>query len=482
MKRFTLSLITLAVSIFWILPQESTAQNRYDALRFSNWYPGQDALNVGYGGAASSQGLSMGSALMNPATMALVPTSGLSISFSNRYIEEQADYRNSRDSYSDNQLSIGDLSLIYKFPVNQGDLTVGFGYAQLADFNRGYNYDVFNNQNTITDMFLQSDYYFETAFNAWALDDWDGDTDPFSVWREPGPFVGVNQNVTLEEWGQMGEINIFLATEFQENLFVGVSMGFPVGNYNYRLNFLETPPNRDHDYDIRHIFLEDEITASISGFNIRAGLVYKVSDMLQIGVGALRNTTYEVSERFTTYINSEFIDNFFDEDEFEGRNTYKFDPPNRYNAGLTFSPSSELDISVSAEYVDYNSIEMSEIGSSSLIDNTENRLIRQEFDDVFNFRSGIGYAISEQFTFRGGFAYHPSPRRDFEDAARMFYSAGASIRLSRDFYFDTGVQLAQWKDRNIMYDFYDVNNNLVTEIVEEEVHRFNFFAGVRLLF
>lgn len=482
MKRFSHTFAVFAVSLFLFLPTLAEAQNRFDALRYSNWYPGQDAINVGFGGASAASGLGAGSVLFNPATTAQIENSGFSISLSNRFVEEESFYRNNSFKRSDSQVSLGELSLVYKFPVEQGDLTVGVGYAQLADFNRTYSYDVFNQQNTITDFFLQSDYYFDAAFMAFAIDDFEGETDPVSVWREPFPFVGVQQNVMLEEWGQLGEVTAFLSTEFRENLFVGVSLGIPLGTYNYRLNFLETPPDAPNEYDVVNMFLEDEITARITGFNIRVGVVYKATDWLQIGFNAVRNAEYEVSETFSTFISTEFTDGSLFEDEFEGRNSYNFQLPNRYGGGLTISPTPQLQLSGSAEYVDYSSIEMANIGSSSLLDNTENRAIRQEFDDVINLRAGISFDVNESVTLRGGYGLQPSPRKDFADATRTFYSGGASLKLSQDIIFDTGLQLARWDDFNVMYEFVDLNNNLVSEVVQEKVTRFNFFAGIRLLF
>lgn len=480
MNRFAASFLVIS-AILILMPFWGFAQNRFDALRFSTWYPAQDPVTLGFGGASASTAFTTGGILANPATASLVPSSGFSFSTSTRNISQDALYRGQTFQESDWQTSVGDISILYKFPTVTGDFTIGFGYSQLADFNRIFRYDVVNTQNTITDFFLQSSYYQPIAFEAFAIDDADGTTDLFSVWRQPFNFVGVRQEVLLEEWGSMGEITTFFATEFRKNFFLGASLGIPVGSYNYRLSFLETPPPSNNDYDVDAIFLEDEIRAEIRGVNLRLGLLYTLNESFHFGAGLARNFQYEISEEFETYISTEFTTGEFFDDSFRGQNTYNITPPTRYYAGFTVLPFEALQISVTAEFLDYSNIEMSNIGPGSIVV-TENRAIRNEFQDVINLRAGIQYTASPSLTLRGGFARLPSPRKDFSAAEQLFYSAGATVKLSEDVYFDFGLQLAQWSDQNVIYEFRGGNNQQIREIVSEDITRLHAMAGIRLTF
>ncbi len=470
----------LTLMIFLGYANSADAQNRYDALRFSTFYPAQDAITIGFGGAMPASAFNAGGVISNPATASLIPNSGLSFSLSSRNINGSTTYQGQSFNDSDWQSTIGDLSLVYKFPVVTGDFTIGAGYTQLADFNRLLTYDVQNSRNTITDFFLQNSYYLPIAFEAFAIDDFDGTTDLFSVWREPFDFVGVRQEVRREEWGSVGEFNTFFATEFRENLFIGASLGIPTGTYNYRLSFLETPPNVANDYDVDAIYLEDEITARIRGANLRVGLLAKVNERLQIGASYATFLEYEISEDFDTFISTDFVTGDSFNDSQSGQNTYSISVPSRYNLGITFIPVSNITISTGAEFVDYSAMEMSGIGSAN-IDMMENRAIRNEFQSVVNLRAGIQAELSEQITMRGGFAYMPSPRVDFSQATQSFYSLGASLRLSEDVYFDLGAQLARWSDRNVMYEVQS-GNNLIQEVAQEDVSRIHIMSGLRLLF
>lgn len=161
-------LVLLAAGLGTIPTAE--AQNRFDALRFSTQYPAGDAMNAA-GSAAAADFLDYASVLQNPATLGLAPNSSFNLGLGLRNISEEARYLGSTNSFDDSQTRFTNLGFVYKLPTVQGSLVIGGGYNQTADFNRAYRINAFNERSSITDFFFDNDFYFDTAFNAFAIEE-----------------------------------------------------------------------------------------------------------------------------------------------------------------------------------------------------------------------------------------------------------------------------------------------------------------------
>ena len=142
------------------------AQNRYDALRYSLKYPGQDPTSLALPGASASSYQGSGSYIFNPATMALNKNSIFNGGLDIRRVSETVDYRGTSSEPSDQQIGISHFNFTYSFPTSRGSFIIGGGYHQLADFNRTSAANVYNPASSITDEFNKPDnFYNDLAFN-----------------------------------------------------------------------------------------------------------------------------------------------------------------------------------------------------------------------------------------------------------------------------------------------------------------------------
>lgn len=477
-------LIILALTIIIVDNSAINAQNRFDALRFSQTSPSYDAVSILLGGGSSARFNGFGSVYLNPATAALTDKSVFSFGLGFREVSENSTYLGSQTDFSDQQTGLTNMGYLFRFPTVTGSLVIGGSYNQIADFNRTTSVDVFNSQHTITDFFLidPGDQYFETAFNAFAIEYDDFFDEYFNVLRADGSFRGMHQYGELRERGQMGEFNIFMGTEFQPNLFLGGSVGIITGEYSYRRTFIEE--DRLHNYanaayDVDLILNEDKINASITGINARVGALYAPFDGFNIGMSYTTRTKLDIDERYSTFIQTDY--KTFDSDGFnryddtyKGEFNYEVFRPATLTAGVSIGIIPFIDADISVERVNYSKIEFRGLGILS--DISENQTIRAEFDDVYNIRAGVTLKSGSSIMPRFGYAYNPSPRKAF-DAGVTYLSAGAGIQMGDSFTLDLGLQFASFKDELDLYNY-----GFGTAGVSQSVEKFQGVIGITYKF
>lgn len=493
--------IVLVLIVLGVTFSQTRGQGATDVLRYSLKYPSYDPVSIVMPGVSSASGF--GAYQENPASMALFDNSFISFGLSNRYVNEQTNFLGSISEFDDNQTGVSDIGFVYRVPTTQGKLVIGAGYSQNADFNRAFSGSARNEQSSLTDFyasFSADNPLNQAAYEAFAIDDIEVDDNgetvviSESIFRIGLPdYLGIDQSFEATETGVMGDYSAFIATEFQKNLYAGVSLGLLSGSYSYRRSFLETDgPNLYNsafidsdddgqpDTDIDNILSEDVIDARFSAFTARLGFVYALPGNINIGAGYHFSGKMTVDEEYSTQITTN-LDNgstpYFGEDV--GEYTYKIKRPDRINVGVSFVDINGLTVSVTAEGVRYSQgrIEFENIRDSEAED-TINNTVRSDLQDVVNLRGGLELDVNPFFTPRLGYAYYPSPQKG-QDSDRQFLSGGFSARLFNTVTFDIGVQYAIWDDNNQLYDYFE-GNTLVPETVGEEVTRWNVMAGLKI--
>jgi hypothetical protein len=361
---------------------------------------------------------------------------------------------------------------VYAFPTAQGSLVAGAGYNQHSGFNRAFGFRGRNNSNTITDMFkAPGSSYADIAFNTFATDygdefeDWDE-----SILRlgfdQPGDFLGMRQQGEIFRRGYGGEYSFFLATEFQENLMFGVSVGLLSGRFSYNRLFQEIDEFNDYDgdfidssgdgvgdTDIDRILLEDRIRSRYSGFRARAGIIYRVNEYLNIGASYTLGTRINVDEDFDAEIRTTFNNGVQFDDNLNTEFSYRVEFPSRSSLGFSLNNLGSLSISGSAEYVNFSRtrIDFRE-GDLFEEEQIENEFITENFRDVWNLRGGIAYDVNPDFTVRAGYSFLPSRFVDGIDDRNIF-AFGAGFNLSPDIRLELAAQYATWEEVSSVYDY-----------------------------
>jgi opacity protein-like surface antigen len=471
------------------------AQNRFDALRFSTQYPLFDAANAALAGSMHAGFAGYGSTLRNPASLAMASESSVSFGLSMRDVTESAVYLDNRRTFDDNEVGISHIGYVYRFPTIQGSLVIGGGYNQISAFNRAFRVNGFNPNSSITDYFFDNPFYFDVAFDAFAIEE--DDFGLFPVLRPffDEPFLGIDQTANQVESGQLGEFSISVASEFVENLFAGLSLGIPVGTYSYRLDFLERDTDFLHgDLDtfidgepftipaVDRIIWRDRIDADITGFSARAGLIYKPAEVLSFGISYSLPTRYRIEETYSVFVETQYENGGFENAEMRGSNSYQIRTASRFSLGLT-THTLPVNISANVERVGYSRMEFRNFGDlGAEIDLNDS--IRDDFKDVFNFSVGATLDVSDVVKPRIGYAYMPAASRS-SDFVSQIVSGGLSIGVNQNFSIDLALQYNFFDDSQVVYNYYNYkadDGSFLTQDVRSNVERFNAFVGINLKF
>ncbi|MEX0724147.1 MAG: outer membrane protein transport protein [Gracilimonas sp.] len=511
MKRIILFLLmSFVFSSEAVYGQDGNSPVSYSnlALQFSEQSFNGDAATGFFPSVANVNGF--GSFIANPATVALIDRNYFSFGLANNNLEQENNYLGNTLTTEDNFTNLGNIGFIYKVPTEQGSFVLGAGYNSISNHKGISRLSARNNQSTITDQFKDpSSDYNDIAFNAYAID-W-GDVDETyleSIFRIGfAEYPGITQEAEISYETKMGEYSFFFGTEFQENLFVGISGGLTAGNYTYRRDFLEVDDQNDYNYnfipsdtpgdstDIDNILTHDEIDAEIYGFTLRTGLLYKVSPNLNIGLSYQIPSTMVVTEGYYSLIRTELDDgstpfesDFTSDVDYE----YRIEKPGQLSAGLALVDIGGFDISASAEMIDYSNLGVDLVKGNDLDFNEEVAIREQEtevenfmsnnYKRVINYKAGIGFQATEQLKLKAGYAFNEGKSSVFE-ADRTILSGGISAKISPNIVLDLNGQYATWKDQSVAYNYFDANSNQdISETISKDISSIKILAGIRFLF
>ena len=511
MKRIILFLL---VSLLFfpkaVYSQDGNSPVSYSnlALQFSEQNFNGDAATGYFPSVANVNGF--GSFIANPATVALIDRNYFSFGLTNNNLEQENTYLGNTIITEDNFTNLGSIGFIYKVPTEQGSFVLGAGYNRIANHTGISRLSARNNQSTITDQFKDpSSDYNDIAFNTYAID-WGDVNETYleSIFRIGFPvYPGITQEAEISYETKMGEYSFFFGTEFQENLFVGISGGLTAGNYTYRRDFLEIDDQNDYNYnfipsdtpgnstDIDNILTHDEIDTEIYGFTLRTGLLYKVTPNFNIGLSYQIPSNMVITESYYSLIRTELDDgstpfesDFASEVDYE----YRIEKPGQLSAGLAFVDIAGFDISASAEMIDYSNLGVDLVKGNELAFNEEVAIREQEteiesfmqnnYKRVINYKAGLGFQATEQLKLKAGYAFNEGKSTVYE-ADKTILSAGLSAKISQNIILDLNGQYATWRDQSVAYSYFDTDANRdISETISKDISAIKILAGIRFLF
>jgi hypothetical protein len=451
-----------------------------------------------------------GSFVDNPAAVALFNNSFFSIGYLSNNTNNNSIYLGSETGLEGGMGRLSNMGFIYSAPTTRGSLVFGGGYNLSNSQNRMGNISAFNENNSITDLFKDpGSQYYDMAFNTYATDYYDEEqTIRESIFRigfDPNDFQGIYQDAEVQNRFNVSELSLFTATEFQKNLFLGVSVALQTGSQSYTRNFLESDTDNIYNYnflfadelgeggtDIYSIYLNDEITSSIIGSSIRLGFLNKISKNINVGASYLIPTKLYITEEYSSILTTNFDDGTFSEDSFAGDFTYAIKKPGQFNFGVALIDIANLTITASSEWINYSGTEvlltidqnLNFDQKTALRDEEQimNENIDADYQMVTNLKGGLIYTFANKSQIRLGGGNLPA-KTTLVDARKWYMSGGFGYAISANLFLDVSAQYLKWNDRSIVYDY--VNNGAGqwrSESVQESLSQLNVWVGLKVKF
>lgn len=478
MKKIILK-IALVISITTV-----NAQNEIDALRYSTQNISGTARYSAMGGAFGSLGGEFSALSSNPAGIGMYQFSEFTFTPSLNLNTTKSYYNDSHISSYKSKMTIGNIGLILTSPKDNNDwkrINIGIGWNQVANFNNTIKIEGINHTSSIVDGIIgitngtltgelingEANSYAQMAWNTYLID-------PLFINNQlvDGEYISnfstgsKLQSKISTSSGGIHEFIFSIGSSFQEKLYLGATIGVPTIDYYEYSEFAEREIS-DTSNNLRRMLLSEEISAFGTGYNLKLGAIYRLSENIKIGGSLHTPTFFNITEDYNTEINTFFKDSTLN---------YSMGYRNPFNYNLVtplkviLSASTHFNnILISGEYelIDYSTAEYFTTNFEN-----ENLTISNIYQKTENIKLGAEINI-KPFILRGGYSKYGSPfiTKDFN---RENFSYGIGINQG-NYFVDIAYILSEGNNEHLLYSEEYINPiNLVNTS-----HSMVFTVGLR---
>lgn len=204
-----------------------------------------------------------------------------------------------------------------------------------------------------------------------------------------------------------------------------------------------------------------EIDGHSTGFGFNLGLFFKASDDFTLGLDYRSAVKMNVKKGDAGFSNvpASLVATYPASLKFETSYTL----PSVITAGAAYKLTRELTLCADINYTTWKSFDSLEFKFEN--NSQLNYVSGRYYKNVFAFRVGAQYAISERVDVRGGVAFDSSPVPDNHvvpdnpDNDRYIFSAGGSMKFGEHVSVDLAYMLQNVKEREVMNEQYNFSGN-----------------------
>jgi hypothetical protein len=452
--------IALAIATLLIFSSLAFSQNENDAFRYSFMKPGGTARFTSMGGAFGALGGDFSSLSINPAGLGVFRSSEITFTPTLDYSMVESSYYGNLEDDMKYNFNLNNLGIVFVLPITRPvdqpgwkSINFGFGINRHNNYNQRWIAEGFNTESSLmTDFRDQAnregsvsnldDFSTGLAWDSWLLYLIDGQ---FAVDMPNGRVLQRQETNTS---GSIREFVLSMGANYDDRLFLGATIGLPSVRYEESTIFVET--DRDNENSVfNSLTYTNKFNTSGTGFNLKVGAIYRITDMIRIG-GALHTPTFfkledEYNATMRSSLNLDDYENYASSPN--GWFKYELNTPMKAigSLGLVFGTAGLL--SFDYEYVDYTRMRLR---SDDFMFSDENRIIRDNFTAQHNFRLG-GEVRLEPIVLRGGYAFYSSPyKTGVNDGQQSVVSAGIGIR-ERHYFVDFGYAMTFFSEDYYLY-------------------------------
>jgi hypothetical protein len=482
--------IILVTGLLSFLISITFAQNEEDVLRYSMIDYSGTARYVGLGGAYGAIGADFSSLSSNPAGIGVYKKSEFTITPALHFNSAESNLFGTRLDDGKNQFALGNLGMVLvsevpdrldKSPIK--NYQFGFGINRQKNFNSRIAMQGTNENNSLLDAYL--DYagnkspellnVFDTypAFDTYLIDTLQGGP-PFNyrnAYDTLGGFTKTVQQKTIETNGSMNEFVLSGGLNFNDQVYFGLSLGFPYIRFEQRSTYKEF--NQTEDRDLDEFTVVENLETRGNGFNIKLGTIVKVLPELRVGAAFHSPTWFNnLTDKWNTTTAAYYTngDSFISRSP-NGEFTYDIKTPWRFSTSVAYLVNRIGFLSAEYEFVDYSNGRLRP--SSEFVN--QNNTISNSFTSTHNFRIGAEVLFAGM-QFRGGYIYRMSPfSDDINDGSTNVFSGGIGFR-GKEFFVDAAVA---YQTSNLDYFLYSSENHSAMASLENQNINFVLTVGYR---
>ena len=495
MKKSIFNII-LIISISF---NHALSQNEIDALRYSQQNIYGTAKFSSMSGSFGSLGGDFSSLSYNPAGIGLYQNSEFTITPSFSLTESTSSLQNNQ--FTRNKIGGGFSNLGIIFRGNNQDnkwkrINIGVGWNKLSDYNNRYYTESQNNTNSLADFLLEeadgisinnlNQFRSSLAFwtdlidlsnNSTYIDSLDDGT--INEWYafDNGSYIShvnslANKIKSQDQIssGDMGEFVITLGSSYEENIYLGITLGFPTIKYNSRATYMESNFD-DTTYNLKEFVYKENISSIGDGVNLKIGSIIRINENTKIGLSIHSPSYISMQEEYTTSIETRW-ENGDSYTEISPLGYFEYDiiTPWKTIASISRIFNNKFLINAEIEQTDYSFTKMY---SDYYAFDEENNAISENYTLSTNMRIGAEAKLNP-FNIRIGYGLYGSPYKNQEENTSENYSVGIGANFGSIFY-DISYTMSE-KISN--YAMYSSENNEVSNM-ENRTDYLLFTLGFR---
>ncbi len=235
-----------------------------------------------------------------------------------------------------------------------------------------------------------------------------------------------SHNYAYLETGYNGKISFNFASQYKDNLYLGINLNSHFIDYQRSIEFSETNSNGG---TITNIDFDNKIATTGNGFSFQLGGIMKITPQFRAGVTYDSPTWYSIDDETTQFLDTNIL---VEEDENAIGNQainifprYRLKTPSKITGSLAYIFSKKGLLSFDYSKKDY--------GNTKFRPNADFSNLNTGIGDVLanaaTYRLGGEYK-HKQFSFRGGYRFEESP---YEDGITIGDLTGYSLGLGYNF-------------------------------------------------
>jgi len=497
-------------------------------------------------GAFTSLGADLSSMSINPAGLGMYRHNDISVtpmmSFARSKTNAPEYGNNSRDRFS--MANIGVVINAYEGSRSLVSLNIGFGYNRIADLNYDYAFQRQNQAATIGDAYARQLYWGGISkysfYNGGGSGNWNWNNIAPEYWNaalayrgflvdqvDPNkpdswqptwvtPNADVDHYTMLRSKGSIGEYVLSVGANINNKIYIGASLGIQSVYQRKYIDYVEeyfySDPsqaipdfgNSGLDYQLLRWKLNQSVIVDGTGVNFKAGVVYRPTANLRLGVAIHTPTYYSLDRKFQSaaaglaYANNDTDPNVKPDDEGyistagdsnmtspllvdDGPNSWSFVSPTRLMFGASYTFGERGVISVDYERDWYNGIRIKDNPSGLDSQSWYNDTFRDVFKGSNILRVGAEFKPLPVLALRAGFGYSGSMLKDDKTVLASpaikettYYGAGIGFVLARGVLLDVAYQYMSSKTTDY-YLFYaeDKGGHTESAVYSTDINRHN---------
>ena len=479
-------LVAIVLSAGWCFGQEPA-----DALRYSWYTQSGTARQQAIGGAMGSLGGDISATFVNPAGLAFYRTGDFVLTPGYNFLSNKGTYFGRTEKDKKNYFTFGTSGFVIDGGGNSKKWRAySIAVNRTANFGSNILYRGQTNQSSYSQKFLEEikngnvqdanlvaeNYPFGTslAFNTYWIDTVGGGTNGNFQFQSRAANIlssGLLQENLVDSKGGITEIAFAMATNFNNKLLVGGTLGIPILTYERHEIYTEADATSDPNNKFDYAQFDDELKTNGVGINLRLGLIYKPSEYVRLGLAIHSPTYYGLTDKYTATVttNTEtyqgvmtqsstiFTNNAPSEFKYTLWNPYRIIGSASYVLREVQDVTKQKGfLTADIEYVNYKfptfAADQSN-GDQSAKDYLKkvNKAIDKAYKGAVNFRAG-GELKFTTIMVRLGAAYYGNPYQNIngEKGSRLQLTGGLGYR-NKGFFVDLGYAYTMTKDVNFPY-------------------------------